>query len=77
MALAEVPNAVALNHLHLMNPNDIQQGLSERIEQLYAHVAMLEAVPAQVRKKKNGIELLHRLYLTELLFMEELLKADN
>lgn len=70
---SEVPNAIALNHLHLMSDEDAMSGLKERREQLRAHIAVLEGVPIDMREVKGGIELLYRQHITELAYVEELM----
>lgn len=71
---SEVPNAIALNHLHLMTEDEASQGLKERLKQLRGHIAILDEVPKEQRAIKGGIELLYRQHLTELAYVEELME---
>lgn len=72
---ATVPNAIALNHLHLMDKAEAINSLNQRREELLAHLALLTAVPEQTRKIKVGIELLCRQNQVELQLIDELIAA--
>jgi len=69
----ELPGVVALNYLNTLFPDEAISLLGGRRERIEARLGEIETFPADVRSTHPGIEYLHRFYLAELEWLDEVI----
>ena len=69
----EFPGVIALNHLDALSPDEAVSLLGQRREKVEGRFREIDVVPADIRSLHPGFEYLHRYYLAELEWLDEVM----